>query len=281
MVIDRYDRGRARWTQRRGGAASNASRPPSPASGRSGIWRPRDGRGLEVLRRGRLDAESPVHVSTLDSEASGSRVHPFRPLSGPIIAGVGCIGRGFGSRPGSAQRDQQRIARANHTARADRRRITILIYTEWRNRQIEQLDRDYEDYRRENQSRFETEFGSWRERRVGQRKAVESVTEHMQVVGSDDSPVGTVDCTRGDRIILAKKDPQADGHHHSIPCAWVETVDDKVSEPHRRGRDPAWRDESEAGPCSKRMTRLEARTTEPELRGLSQLTRKLIARREA
>ncbi|MFL6779930.1 MAG: SWFGD domain-containing protein, partial [Sphingomicrobium sp.] len=34
-------------------------------------------------------------------------------------------------------------------------------YSEWRQRQIEALDRDYDDYRRENQNRFENEFSSW------------------------------------------------------------------------------------------------------------------------
>jgi hypothetical protein len=102
-------------------------------------------------------------------------------------------------------------------------------YSEWRRRQIEDLDRDYEDYRREHQSKFESEFGSWRSKRQGQRQALNRVTEQMEVVGSDGSHVGTVDKVRGDRIILTRSDPAAGGIHHSVPCSWVESVGDKVT----------------------------------------------------
>jgi hypothetical protein len=101
-------------------------------------------------------------------------------------------------------------------------------YSEWRQRQIDDFDRDYEDYRREHQSRFEQEFGSWRAKRQGQRQSLARVAEHMDVVGSDGSHVGTVDKVRGDRIILTKTDPAASGAHHSVPCSWVEKVEDKV-----------------------------------------------------
>ncbi len=33
---------------------------------------------------------------------------------------------------------------------------------------------------------------------------------------------------RGERIILTRSDPDAGGVHHSIPCGWIESVDDKV-----------------------------------------------------
>jgi hypothetical protein len=102
-------------------------------------------------------------------------------------------------------------------------------YSEWRQRQIEDLDRDYEDYRREHQSKFESEFGSWRSKRQGQRQALNKVNEHMEVVGSDGSHVGTVDKVRGDRIILTRADPSAGGVHHSVPCSWVDSVEDKVT----------------------------------------------------
>jgi hypothetical protein len=101
-------------------------------------------------------------------------------------------------------------------------------YSEWRRRQIEALDRDYDEYRREHQSKFEAEFGGWREKRQGQRQLLGRVSEHMEVVGSDSGHVGTVDKVRGDRIILAKSDPKAGGMHHSVPCGWVEKVEDKV-----------------------------------------------------
>lgn len=101
-------------------------------------------------------------------------------------------------------------------------------YSEWRRRQIEDLDRDYDEYRREHQSKFEQEFGGWRQKRASQRQLLGKVTEHMEVVGSDDSHVGKVDKVRGDRIILAKSDPNAGGMHHSVPCGWVDKVEDKV-----------------------------------------------------
>jgi hypothetical protein len=101
-------------------------------------------------------------------------------------------------------------------------------YSEWRRRQIEDLDRDYDEYRREHQSKFEAEFGGWRQKRQGQRQMLGKVTEHMEVVGSDGAHVGKVDKVGGDRIILAKSDPNAGGMHHSVPCGWVDSVEDKV-----------------------------------------------------
>jgi hypothetical protein len=47
----------------------------------------------------------------------------------------------------------------------------------------------------------------------------------MKVVGSDHQPVGTVDHIEGNRIKLAKNDPQAGGQHHYIPADWVDRVD--------------------------------------------------------
>ncbi|TMJ17351.1 MAG: DUF2171 domain-containing protein [Alphaproteobacteria bacterium] len=101
-------------------------------------------------------------------------------------------------------------------------------YTEWRHRQMAEFDRDYEDYRREHQSRFDREFGEWRGRRQEQRAAVGRVTGHMEVVGADGEHVGTVDCTRGDRLVLTRNDDSAGGIHHMIPCGWIDRVEDKV-----------------------------------------------------
>lgn len=101
-------------------------------------------------------------------------------------------------------------------------------YAEWRRRRIEEIDRDYDEYWREHQARFEEEFGAFRERRGQQRREVGRVREHMEVVGSDGGHVGAVDCTRGDSLILTKSDPSSGGHHHRIPCGWVDRVDDKV-----------------------------------------------------
>lgn len=53
----------------------------------------------------------------------------------------------------------------------------------------------------------------------------QDIREHMKVVGADRQPVGTVDHLEGDRIKLAKNDPQANGRHHYIPTDWVDSVE--------------------------------------------------------
>lgn len=118
-------------------------------------------------------------------------------------------------------------------------------YHEWRRRQVEQLDRDYDDYRRENQSRFEDDFGSWRSRRDEKRQLLGQVRDHMDVVGSDGEHVGTVDCVKGDRIVLTRSDPESGGLHHSFGCSAVDRIEgDRVvldmSADKARAR---WRDE--------------------------------------
>jgi hypothetical protein len=154
----------------------------------------------------------------LDVGSTGT--HGVHPVSSPFGAdyrgAVGITPLGYGS-------SARQYAELGRHARHDPH------YAEWRSRQIEQIDRDYEEYRRENQVRFDREFGAWRERRGAQREAVGRVAEHMEVVGSDGSHVGTVDCTRGDSIVLTRSDADAGGRHHAIPCGWVETVDEKVT----------------------------------------------------
>lgn len=55
------------------------------------------------------------------------------------------------------------------------------------------------------------------------------IKDHMEVLGSDGQRVGTVDHMEGaDKIKLTKGDPQAHGHHHLIPLAWVQSVDQHV-----------------------------------------------------
>ena len=119
-------------------------------------------------------------------------------------------------------------------------------YSEMRRRQSEDLDRDYDEYRRERASQFESDFGNWRERRQSKRQLLSGIREHMEVVGSDEKHVGTVDRVAGDRIILTKSDPDAGGAHHSLSCSDVDRVEgervildcdsDKARE--------RWRDES-------------------------------------
>ena len=97
-------------------------------------------------------------------------------------------------------------------------------YSEWRQRQLDELDRDYEDYRRENQSRFDSDFSKWRNTRQSKRQMLGQVREHMDVVGSDDQPVGKVDCIKGDRILLTKSDSE-DGKHHMLNCSEIDRIE--------------------------------------------------------
>ena len=121
-------------------------------------------------------------------------------------------------------------------------------YHSWRDRQISSFDRDYDEYRRENETRFESEFSAWRQNRQAQRELLKQVDEHQEVMGSDGAHVGTVDHVRGDRILLTKSDRDAGGHHHSIPSSWIQMVDDKVhlAKTAEQAKQ-AWRDEERSG----------------------------------
>jgi hypothetical protein len=58
---------------------------------------------------------------------------------------------------------------------------------------------------------------------------ISQIKDHMDVVGSDDRHVGTVDHIEGeDRIKLTRSDPDAGSQHHYIPVDWVDRVDDRV-----------------------------------------------------
>ena len=119
-------------------------------------------------------------------------------------------------------------------------------YSSWRQRHMDELDREYDDYARENQSRFEDDFSNWRQRRQEKRGLLGQIREHMEVVGSDDEHIGTIDHVARDRIILTKSDPESGGVHHSLSCSDIDRVEgDRVildckSE---QARD-RWRDES-------------------------------------
>lgn len=144
--------------------------------------------------------------------------------------------RGFFDRAGDEVRswfgDDEASRRREQDARYDEPRYANPHdehYGSWRRSQIEALDRDYHEYRQENRSKFESEFGSWRNQRQTQRGLLSKVEEHFEVVGSDGAHVGTVDKVRGDRIILTRNDQDAGGRHHSIPSRWIQSVDDKVT----------------------------------------------------
>ncbi len=97
-------------------------------------------------------------------------------------------------------------------------------YTAWRQRQLNDLDRDYDQYCRERQERFESDFGAWRENRMNKRQQLRGIREHMDVVGNDGERVGKVDKVRGDHIILTKSDSD-DNRHHAIDCSMVQSIE--------------------------------------------------------
>ena len=169
-------------------------------------------------------------------DAGSTGTHGAHPMSAPVGGGYGSSAGMFGSSARSAaiMRQSQQGGQNPH----DRH------YSQWRQRQIDDLDRDYEEYRREHQSKFEQEFGGWRTKRQTQRQHMGRVTEHMEVMGSDGQHIGTVDAVKGDRIILTKSDEAAGGRHHSIPCSWIENVDDKVTvNKSAEEAQKAWKDE--------------------------------------
>ena len=210
--------------------------------GRGGRFRERGGRGWAREERnygGQGPTEYSANPGTSDAFRSGSpfggqyRERNFEGNeTGSSVGTYGSSGYGTTARTSAIYEGTQRGR--EHDPH----------YSEWRRRQIDSLDRDYEDYRREHQSKFEKEFGSWRENRQGKRQLLNRVTEHMEVIGSDGQHIGTVDKVRGDRIFLTRSDPSAGGHHHSIPCDWVDKVEDKVtiSKTTEEARG-AWRDE--------------------------------------
>src|SRR5438270_278523 len=197
-----------------------------------------------------------------DRERSYGRQRDYRPMTGDYGRSEQFAARGgtplgehrFGNRGREFSRsdtpwgrDEYRsTSRAGTSDWSDRSRHEDPHYHSWRRRQMDELDRDYEDYRRENHSRFDSDFGSWRERRQQKRELLAQIREHMEVVGKDDEHVGTVDRVAGDRIILTKSEPVSGGAHHSLSCSDVDRVEgDRVildfSADQARDR---WRDES-------------------------------------
>ena len=141
------------------------------------------------------------------------------------------MGRGFGDSGGRDERSERMPREDRFDRGSSQREFTGQAsglhdphYSEWRRRQIDSLDRDYDEYRRENEGRFENEFGQWRETRASKRQMLGTVREHMTVQGSDGEHVGTVDKVRGDRIVLTKADSD-DGRHHMINCSLVDAIE--------------------------------------------------------
>jgi hypothetical protein len=181
-------------------------------------------------------------------ELEAGRDRGYRPLTGDYGESEQFFGAsGYGRSQTPWGRDEyRRTSRAGTADWSDRSRHEDPHYESWRQRHLDELDRDYDDYRRENQSRFESDFGSWRERRMHKRGLLGQIREHMEVIGNDDEHIGTVDRVAGDRIILAKSDPESGGVHHSLSCSDIDRVEgDRVildcSADQAKAR---WRDES-------------------------------------
>ena len=191
---------------------------------------PGGGRGRHDDDRGGDWYSNSHHAGERDSRSYGGGQHPS-----------GAQERGFLDRAGDEVRswfgDEEAERRRELDDRHDMRASGSQYgtgrhdehYRNWRRTQIDALDRDYDEYRRENAARFEREFAAWRTERDGQRAALSRVSEHMEVVGSDGQHVGTVDKVRGDRIILTRSDVDAEGRHHSFPSRWIDSVDSRVT----------------------------------------------------
>lgn len=137
--------------------------------------------------------------------------------------------RSFGDRDQgreSPMRDDARAAFGGSSSSSFGRSAHDDHYHSWRQRQIEDLDRDYDEYRREHQSRFENEFSSFRQQRQTKREMLRSIREHFEVVDESGQRIGTVDKVHGDKIILTKNDPEAGGVHRSFTCSLLERVED-------------------------------------------------------
>ncbi|WP_395622592.1 DUF2171 domain-containing protein [Sphingomonas daechungensis] len=128
-------------------------------------------------------------------------------------------------RTGQSPWDRDPYRRTSFAGSREPSNIDDRHYHEMRRRQADDLDRDYDEFRRERASKFESEFGEWRERRISKRQLLSGIREHMEVVGSDDKHVGTVDRIAGDRIVLTRSDSESGGAHHSLSCSDVDRID--------------------------------------------------------
>ena len=148
----------------------------------------------------------------------GSSSPDYMSPTGPSFGYGGTYGAGSSSGYGSGGfgREYEGSERSN--------RDNDRHYHAWRQRQLDDLDRDYDQYCRERQNRFESDFGTWRQGRMSKRQHLGSIREHMDVVGSDGETVGKVDCVKGDHIVLTKSDSD-DNRHHRIDCSMIQTVE--------------------------------------------------------
>jgi hypothetical protein len=101
-------------------------------------------------------------------------------------------------------------------------------YADWRNQQIETLDRAFEEYCREKNESFAQEFGDWRTKRQNQRASLGNISENMNVVGSDGEPIGRVEAVTSEAIAVARDG--ADGRKTAglLPYSWIRSVEIEV-----------------------------------------------------
>jgi len=138
----------------------------------------------------------------------------------------GSFGHGNEDRDRDYERSQRPWGRDDYrnTSYAGSSRDNDRHYHAWRQRQLDELDRDYDRYHRERQERFENDFGTWRQNRMAKRQRLGQIHEHMDVIGSDGETVGKVDCVKGDHIVLTKGD-SPDNRHHMLDCSMIESVE--------------------------------------------------------
>jgi hypothetical protein len=215
---DRGERGRS-WAAENGwGGDPERGRGEPRSPGRSRFDSERDQRrSSRPMMSGEGDYRS----------GSGSREGGYRPMTGDYGRSEEERGGGFGRSQSPWGRDEYR--RTSSAGSGGGGREHDRHYSEWRQRQLDDLDRDYDDYHRERQQHFENDFGSWRQTRQQKRSMLGQAREQMEVVGSDGEPVGKIDRIAGDRAVLTKGD-SPDGHHHSIPCTMIDRIEgDKVT----------------------------------------------------
>ena len=63
-------------------------------------------------------------------------------------------------------------------------------YLSWRDRHMRELDRDYEEYRREREQQFHQDFGAWRNRKHGNPQPLRT---GMTQSGLANEPTGTLE----------------------------------------------------------------------------------------
>ena len=208
-----------------------------------GEWQSRDRSRFDEPRSASWNRSDESENRSYGSQAGRG----YRPMAGDYSrSGSGDRFETRGGARTETQWDRDPYRRTSFAGSRERSNHGDPHYSEWRRRQMDDLDRDYDDYRRERQSHFESDFGGWRERRQSKRQLLSGIREHMEVVGNDDKHVGKVDRVAGDRIILTKSDSEAGGVHHSLSCSDVERVENDrvILECSAEKARERWRDEN-------------------------------------